>query len=210
MISQDNLKKWFLYIIIVCLIIALFLMRMCSPSPAVAGGETITITKTDTVYKEIVKVEEKKVYIDKIVYKTPPGLQYIPSDNCDTLRQRFNAVLKEHTARKTYKDTIKLETYGTIVVTDTVWLNSLLKRKYDFNYKIPTITKEVTVIKPAENKRQLYVGGNMLVSREQLNSFTPGLLYKTKKDQIYQANVGLDFNGQLLFGGGMYFKIKLK
>ena len=41
--------------------------------------------------------------------------------------------------------------------------------------------KETIVYKPVEPKRQLYIGGNLLTSQIQLQSFTPGLLYKTKK-----------------------------
>ena len=39
--------------------------------------------------------------------------------------------------------------------------------------------------------------------------FTPGLLYKDRKDRIFQANVGVNFDGTLTFGVGTYWKINL-
>jgi hypothetical protein len=39
---------------------------------------------------------------------------------------------------------------------------------------------------------------------------TPGLLYKDRKDRVYQLNVGVNFDGTLTYGLGAYWKINLK
>jgi hypothetical protein len=55
----------------------------------------------------------------------------------------------------------------------------------------------------------LYIGGNLFGDRRTLQSFTPGVLYKDRKDRVYQANVGVNFDGTLIFGLGTYWKINL-
>ena len=145
----------------------------------------------------------------KIEYIKPEGPEYTPGENIDTCRARFNYLLKQHTARRTYKDTIKLDSLGTITVIDTVWLNKLGKRTYIKDYKIPLVTKTTTIIKQQDPKRQLYIGGNLFGDRRSLQVFTPGLIYKDRKDRVYQANVGVNFDGTLTFGVGTYWKINL-
>ena len=50
----------------------------------------------------------------------------------------------------------------------------------------------------------------MFGDRRSLQMITPGLLYKDRKDRIYIANVGVNFDGSITYGVGAYFKIKLK
>ena len=102
---------------------------------------------------------------------------------------------------------MKLDSLGTVVIRDTVWLNKLYgKREYTKNYKIPFVTKTIT--KKEDPKRQLYVGGNAFMNNTIL--LTPGLIYKDKKDRVFQANVGIGFDGSINYGIGTYWKIKLK
>jgi hypothetical protein len=117
--------------------------------------------------------------------------------------------MKEYNRRTTYKDTIALDSLGTITVIDTVFQNSLKERTIFKNYKIPLVTKTTTIIKQQDPKRQLYIGGNLFGDRRTLQSFTPGVLYKDRKDRVYQANVGVNFDGTLIFGVGTYWKINL-
>jgi hypothetical protein len=94
-------------IIIICLVIVILLLKMCSPKPPVKPGDDIKvkgkkyvvlhriidtqyIPKTKIVYKpgETIYVE-KPIYID------------VPAD-VDT-----GAILKDYYAKRVYKDTIK-------------------------------------------------------------------------------------------------------
>jgi hypothetical protein len=100
---------------------------------------------------------------------------------------------------------------GTITVTDIVWQNKLYgKRKYIYDYKIPEVTNTITIEKETEPRRQLYYGGSLFVNQRAINSISPGILYKTKKDQIYTLNTNIDFNGNIIVGAGAYWKIKLR
>jgi len=194
------------YIVIGVLVIIIFLQKGCSGKTI---SEPVVITKYDTIWKKTHDTVTKEVKVVKIKYVKPEGPQYTPGENIDTCRARFNYLLKQHIARRTYKDTIALDSLGTITVIDTVWLNKLGKRTYIKDYKIPLVTKTITIIKQPDPKRQLYIGGNLFGDKTTLQSFTPGVLYKDRKDRIYQANVGVNFDGTLIFGLGTYWKINL-
>lgn len=201
------MKINFNYLLIGILVAIIFLQRSCNgkqisstPEPIITT-DTIWKTTHDTVYKNVTIVKEE--------YIKPEGEQYNSGETIDTCKARFQNLLKEHIVRRVYSDTLKLDSLGTIVVRDTVWLNKLYgKRSYTKDYKIPFVTK--TIIKPEPPKRQLYIGGNLFGNTNSIQSITPGLLYKNKKDQIYQVNVGISTNGDIIYGVGGYWKIKLK
>lgn len=192
------------YYLIVSLIAIIILQRSCSNNIVEEPKETIvtdTIWKTtkDTVFKTVNAVKTEYITIDKEEYK--------PGESIDTCKTRFNNLLKEHLVRTVYSDTLRLDSLGTVVIRDTVWLNKLYgKREYTKNYKIPFVTKTIT--KKEDPKRQLYVGGNAFMNNTIL--LTPGLIYKDKKDRVFQANVGIGFDGSINYGIGTYWKIKLK
>lgn len=194
------------YYLIVFLIAIILLQRSCNDFKIEQPKETIktdTIWKTtkDTVFKTVNVVKKEFIAIDKPEYKS--------TESIDTCKTRFNSLLKEHLVRTVYSDTLKLDSLGTVVIRDTVWLNKLHgKREYIKDYKIPFVTK--TIIKQEESKRQLYIGGNVYGNANSLQLITPGILYKNKKDQVYQVSVGLNMNGGITYGFGMYYKIKLK
>lgn len=192
------------YIVILVLIGVIVVQRSCCANQAIASDtivitDTIWKTKRDTKIKTVTVV--KKEYINDTIYS--------PGETIDTCKSRFNDLLEQHLTRTIYSDTLKLDSLGTIVVKDTVWKNKLYgKRQYITDYKIPYVTK--TIIQTQPLKRQLYIGGNLFGDRTQLQNVTPGVLYKTRKDHIYQANVGIDANGNITYGFGSYWKIKLK
>jgi hypothetical protein len=194
------------YIVIGVLVIIILLQRGCSGKTI---SEPTVITKYDTIWKKTHDTITKEVEVVKIEYVKPDGPEYTSGEHIDTCRARFSYLLKQHIARRTYTDTIKLDSLGTITVIDTVWLNKLGKRTYIKDYKIPLVTKTTTIIKQPDPKRQLYIGGNLFGDRRTLQSFTPGVLYKDRKDRVYQANVGVNFDGTLIFGLGTYWKINL-
>jgi len=145
-----------------------------------------------------------------VEYIKPEGPEYTPGEHIDTCTARFNYLLKQHSAIRTYKDTIALDSLGTITVIDTVWLNKLKERTYIKNYKIPLVTKTTTIIKQPDPKRQFFIGGNLFGDTNKLQSISPGVIYKDKKDRVYQANIGVNFDGQIIYGVGTYWKLNFK
>jgi hypothetical protein len=160
-------------IIIICLIIVILLLKMCSPKPPVKPGDTIKVNgkkyvvihrtidtqyipKTKTVYKpgETIYVE-KPIYID------------VPSD-VDT-----GAILKDYYAKRVYKDSIKLEdSLGTITLIDTIQENKIKGRWFKSNINQIVIKDSIIVEKPPVN--QFYFGGVIGADRiVGFNQFVP-------------------------------------
>jgi len=204
----NNFKKYITLIVIGILLLIILLQRSCISDVVVE--KPTTLIKLDTVWKITHDTVIKKIKVTDIRYIKPAGPKYTPGESIDTCNARFKVLLKEHSALRVYSDTLKLDSIGKITIIDTVWLNKLKQRTYIKDYKIPFVTKTVTIIKEQDPKRQLYIGGNLFGDKGTLQLLTPGILYKTKKDQIYQANVGISFDGTITYGVGMYWKIKLK
>lgn len=200
-------KKYFLPIIIVVLLLIILLQRSCKGKDVI--DEPTSVTQIDTIWKiktdTIIKTVKE---ISVIHMPVPSDPQYHPTNDIDTCKARFNRLLTDMLTKRVYADTLKLDSLGTITIIDTVFMNKLGKRTKIYDYKIPFITKTVT--KQADPKRQLYIGGNLFGDKTKLQLLTPGILYKTKKDHIYQINIGINFDGTITYGAGIYYKIKLK
>jgi len=206
---MKKIKPYINYILIGVLVLIILLQRSCSGDKVVVADPKVEI-KYDTVYKHVHDTIQNTVHHTVHDTVKPDGPEYTSGEHIDTCRARFNYLLKQHIVRRVYKDTLKLDSLGTIVVIDTVWLNKLGKRTKIYDYKTPFVTKTVTITKEKEPVRQLYVGGNIFGDKNALQLLTPGVLYKTKKDHIYQANVGVNFDGTLTYGVGAYWKISFK
>lgn len=200
------MNKFYLGIIAV-LIAIIFLQRACTPQ---VTPEVIPQVTYDTILKHDTSVVVKKMKI------TSHDTTYIPEDpiymldtSCDIVKERFQKLVKLHTTKNMYIDTILIDTFGKIYVYDTVQFNTLGNRGIVKNYTIPIITRTIKV--PAEPKRQLYVGGGLLATKDlMINAAELGLIYKTKKDQMYGVKAQLDFKGNLSYGLQSYWKISLK
>lgn len=207
----NMLKNVFTVIVILFCIVIFFAMRNGKSlfSDEVKIDTTIVhdttwMVKTNTVVREVP------------AYKTLPGetkwltdTKYLPDTNYARLKGQFEALAKEHTSRKLYRDSIKIESFGYVFVNDTVRLNGLGKRTYKYDYKIPTVTKTVTITKPTPPKTQFYVGGGMTgTGLTQLSTAQVGLMMKTKKDLLIGGLGSVDMKGNLSYGVTVYYKIK--
>lgn len=197
----------FLTGIIVVLVAIIFLQRGCTgpvteqPKPGVEI-DTVYLTKDTTIYKKVTLVKRDTV-------RQPGDIVYIPDTNYKALKLQYLTLAKDHAARNIYRDTIQLDSIGMVVVHDTVQYNALRKHRFDLSYKIPVITKTVTL--QPEPRRQVYIGGgiSMNTALEEAN-FQVGMLYKNKKDQVFGVYSLLDGNSIPQFGVSSYWKIKLK
>ena len=155
------------------------------------------IVKGDDIYHET--IVEKNVEV--------PVLTKV-----DTL-----TILKEFYSKVIYKDSLKLDNdLGMISITDTIYKNKVLGRKWNAYLKERTV-KETTIVKELP-KNQVYWGFNGGFNKEDVvSNVSAGLILKTKKDKLVQLNVGVA-NTQTTTGNkmspyvglGMYWKIKLK
>jgi len=204
-----NIKKYFSVIIILVLVIIILLQRSCN-GKTIVNTPTIE-TKIDTIWKVKHDTVINTVKQTKVIHvPVPEDPKFHPSDDIDTCKTRFNKLLTEYLTKRVYKDTLKLDSLGTIVINDTVFMNALGKRTKIYDYKIPFVTKTVTITKHADPRRQLYIGGNLFGNNNNIEMITPGILYKSKQDNIYQINLGVEFDGTISYGLGMYYKIRIK
>jgi hypothetical protein len=171
-----------------------------------------TVVVRDTVWNEHDSTIIRQMTIREVIYDIdtlPP--QYLPDTNYAALKLQFEALVKEHASKNVYSDTLKLDTLGYIAVADTTQFNKLLNRSYDYKYKIPTITEQITITKYPTKRNQVYIGGAINVDAKLAPSTAEvGLILKTKRDQIMGVKAGSDINGNVNYGFQSYWKIGSK
>ena len=173
----------------------------------------------DIIEKSIVirdTIWQKK---DSVIYTSPKVVQtipvkivsekYLPDPNYDKLVLQYQELVKLHLAKNIQKDSVQIDSIGFVKVTDTVQNNIVQNRKWEYNIKYPIIKE--TIIEPPKKINQLYIGGGLQGNQYNIiNSINGGILYKNKKDQIYGLSVGINTNGQIVYGVSSYWKIKFK
>ena len=173
----------------------------------------------DIIEKPIVirdTVWQKK---DSLIYTSPKVVQtipikvvsekYLPDPNYEKLVLQYQELVKLHLAKNIQKDSVQIDSIGFIKVTDTVQNNVVQNRKWEYNIKYPIIKE--TVIQPPKKVNQLYIGGGLQGNQYNIiNSINGGILYKNKKDQLYGLSIGVNTNGQVVYGVSSYWKIKFK
>ena len=156
---------------------------------------------------------------DSVIYTSPKVVQtiplkiisekYLPDPNYDKLLLQYQELVKLHLAKNIQKDSVQIDSIGFVKVIDTVQNNIVQNRKWEYNIKYPIIKE--TIIEPSKKVNQLYIGGGLQGNQYNIiNSINGGILYKNKKDQIYGLSVGINTNGQVVYGVSSYWKIKFK
>ena len=156
---------------------------------------------------------------DSVIYTSPKVIQtipvkiisekYLPDPNYGKLLLQYQELVKLHLAKNIQKDSVKIDSIGFVKVIDTVQNNIVQNRKWEYNIKYPIIKE--TIIEPSKKVNQLYIGGGLQGNQYNIiNSINGGILYKNKKDQIYGLSVGINTNGQVVYGVSSYWKIKFK
>jgi hypothetical protein len=210
-IVLNFLKKLdFKTLLILALVVALVLIRMCSSKPEPKKGD---IVKVDGKKYEVVKHDIDTEYVkvtQTIVKKGKDIIHDVPvyvnvSVNIDT-----NAILKDYYAKYCVKDTLRLkDSLGWVSIKDTVFKNKIVNRLWSSNiHKI--IVKETLVVKELP-RNQVYFGGVMGFDKANIINFAgPSAMLKTKTDKVYTLGIGYSNAKSVAVQGGMYWKIKLK
>jgi hypothetical protein len=206
--------------IAIAVLIIYVVLQWFNPGGVMPGGRIVKIDGKkyevikhiiDTVEVEKTKVVTKKgddIYHEVIVIKEVNIPKAI-----DTA-----ALIKNYYSKVLYKDLLVLpDSLGTVVVIDTISQNRIIARTFDAKVKERTIREELIVKEPAKN--QVYFGLNGGFNREDfISAVGAGVILKTKKDKIYNLNLGVNnrtidgTNGTFspFVGFGTYWKIKLK
>jgi hypothetical protein len=206
--------------IAIAALIIYVLLQWFNPGGVMPGGRTIridgkkyevikhTIDTVDIVKTKVVTKKGEDIYHETIVEK-----EVIIPTVIDTA-----ALLKDYYSKVLYKDVLVLpDSLGTVSVIDTISQNKILGRTFNASVKQRTIIETTIVKEPA--KTQLYYGLNGGFNKEDVvSSISAGLILKTKKDKLYQFNLGV--NNRVIdgttgglspyIGFGTYWKIRVK
>ena len=190
--------------LVIVVLIALFLLRDKLPMGFVKGifnNEPTIDTVTTVTYKYDTITNESKVYVPKwqdrvvididsfIVNQTEP---------IDTM-----ALLTDYYSKYYYQDTIAVDTFGYVVLKDTISQNQIQSRQSITNVVIPTKTVTHSIL---INKREIYLGGGLMGSRNYMIA-TGELLIRTKKRKAFAIGAGLDNQLNPNFTGKIYWQI---
>ena len=204
---MKSLKVSIIMFVISMVLLVLF-MRERSRNTEVKPNDTITVH--DTTWKRYDSIIVKKVPIYKeVIVEVTSKPEMLPDTNYARLKEQYMALLKLYINKFVYKDTIKVGEYGYIAVLDTVKENKIVYRRTRDNFNIPVVKETKTITKYAPPVRQLYVGGGVMVNNTiGIRGAEAGLLYKTKKDAIYNLSANIDINGNVMYGVNYFYKLK--
>lgn len=187
----------FVKIVLIAVILILVISQVqCGIGNTPEVVTTIKVeTKLDTIYLSKTKyIPQKKTIVDTIYQEIPAEV--------DTL-----TILKDYFSKVVYRDTINIDTFGTLVIEDTISRNLIISRELFSNIVLPTTTVTKTTL---ENKRILYAGASLSGNREVINQLGVGLMLKGKNDKLYGLGLGLNSNLQPLITGSIYWKVSIR
>ena len=225
-------KKMDIKTVVIMGLCVFLLLRNCSSD----SEETGEIVKVDGKKYELIEQKIDTVIIEKTV-KVPTYVpKYITKEVIKEVEIPIDidslAVIKDYYSRITVKDTLQLNydfplevtdslgnkplpNLGYGILTDVITQNSIQSRNVDWYFKIPTVYN--TKIVKDLPKTQLYYGFNLGFNKTDIfSSASGGLILKTKKDRLYQLNLGVSNQPtptsslSPYVGVGMYWKINLK
>ncbi len=193
----------------VCCIIAIF-YAYTKHKQAGEAKPNDTLVVHDTTWKRYDSLIVKKVPVLKeIVVEVASKPEMLPDTNYATLKRQYMALLQLYLNKVVYSDTIRVGNYGYISVLDTVKENKIASRKIKENYNIPEIKETKTITRYLPPSRSLFVGGGINTSNSiGIRGIEAGILYKTKKESIFNIKAQVDLDGKPMYGFGYYTKIK--
>ena len=206
---RDFISKNVLSLLVLVLVLILLLQR-CGSDGTIPKATHDTVTSIqyhyikDTGYSKPIFIKGQR---DTILESS---VEYIPSQDYNELYNQFEELKQAVLSKNIYTDKLKIDSFGTIDITDTIQKNQIIGRKYISNLIIPTKTITITNTIPEKPKNQFYIGGGIQGSQVRLiQGFDAGLLLKNKKDQIFGVAVGMNTDGMIRYGIQSYWKIKL-
>ena len=193
----------------ICCMIAIFYAY----TKHVAAGEarpndTITVHDTSWQIHDSIIVKKVPVYKEVIV-EVASKPEMLPDTNYAKLKEQYMALLSLYLNKKVYGDTIRVGSYGYIALLDTIKENKIAYRRTRDNFNIPIVKETKTITKYAPPTRNLFVGAGVLANNSLgIRGAQAGVIYKTKKDKLYQITTSVDLDGQVMYGASYFYKIK--
>lgn len=202
--------------IAIVVLILWIILQNCNPGGIIPSGKTI---KVDGKKYEVIKheIDTVEVLKEKVITKKGKDIFHEVIEFDTVIMKEFvdvdtSAILKDYLSKVVYKDTLILpDSLGVVSLTDTITKNRIDGRTWNAKVK-ERIIKETLIVKDPP-KSQLYFGVSGNFDRENvIAGVGAGLAFKTKKDKLYQINLGVNNQQKLspFIGVGTFWKIKLK
>ena len=182
-------------IIILILLLGGLGMNMCSSEPTIISEvvDTVYVKKSKVVEKYTPVVEKEYVYKTDTLYLKDTVIVGRPFTPEDTI-----AIVDAFFTKKIYIDSLETE-YGNVIVNDTLWQNRIHARSWRYDFKIPEVTKTITV-EYQPKPFQLYAGTGVRVG---FDSWNEGIIYDPLLDpQLY-------LGAQYRFSNAHYLKAEV-
>lgn len=202
---MEFVKKNLLSLAIVVLLVIVALQKCAQPSssdqPTIVR-DTAWVVKDSLIYSkpQLVKTIEIESH-DTIIN------QYIPDTNYAKLVIQYQEIVNQLLAKNIMEDSIRIDSNGYVKITDTVQKNLIVGRGTQVNIKYPVITETITL--PAKKVNQVYIGGVFQTGGNNQQIGASALL-KTRKDFALSGSLSVNTYGDLQYGIGAFWKIKLK
>lgn len=196
-------------ILFVCCMIAIFYAYTKHMEAGEARPNDTTVVH-DTAWQIHDSIVVRKVpvpYEVKVPIESKPEM--LPDTNYAALKRQYEALLQLYLNQKFYSDTLRISTFGYILLEDSVRENKLTNRRTRENYKIPIVKETKTITQYSPPTRNLYVGAGVLANNSLgVRGAQAGMIYKTKKDKLYQITTSIDLDGTVMYGASYFYKIK--
>jgi DNA-binding Lrp family transcriptional regulator len=177
------------------------------------AGETRTndtLVVHDTAWQIHDSIIVKKVPVTKeVIVEIASRPEMLPDTNYANLKRQYEVLLQLYLNKMVYSDTIRVGTFGYISVLDTISENKLVNRKTRENYKIPIVKETKTITTYSPPTRNLYVGAGVMANNSLgIRGAQAGIIYKTKKDKLYQITTSVNLDGTVMYGASYFYKLK--
>jgi hypothetical protein len=202
---MEFIRKNLLSLAVIVLLVVVVLQKCAQPGaseePTIVR-DTAWVVKDSLIYSkpQLVKTIEIESH-DTIIN------QYIPDTNYAKLVIQYQEIVNQLLAKNIMEDSIRIDSNGYVKITDTVQKNLIVGRGTQVNIKYPVITETITL--PAKKVNQVYVGVAFQTGGDNSQIGASALL-KTRKDFIVGGSLSVNTYGNLQYGLGAYWKIKLK
>ena len=198
---KDNL----LTVVILVLLSIIILQKCGAPAPV----EAPTVVRDTTWIVKDSLIVSKPQLIKSISVESHDTIinQYLPDTNYAKLVIQYQEVVNTLLAKNIHLDSIRIDSNGYVKITDTVQRNLITGRSSQVNIRYPIVKETITL--PAKKVTQMYVGG-VVQAAPAINQISVGALLKTRNDFLFGTSLGVNTNGNLQYGVGAYWKLKLK
>lgn len=199
------IKNNFFNLLVAVLLVVILLQKCSQPVEPVVPT---VIRDTTWIVKDSLIVSKPQV-IKTIEIESHDTIinRYLPDTNYAKLIVQYQEVVKELLAKNIHSDSIRIDSNGYVLVTDTVQKNVITGRSSQVNIRYPIIKETVTI--PQKKVTQLYVGGVVQASPA-INQAGVGALLKTRNDFLFGGSLSVNTYGNLQYGAAAYWKLKLK